>query len=72
MFNHFLNSLPYSLKNNVLLAIHQQTIKNFKIFRGQQNTDFVLRILTNFIPVFSRKNAFLIHEGELIENIILL
>ena len=68
--NILINSLPYSLKNNVLLAIHQQTIKNFKIFRGHQNTDFTLRILTNFIPVSSRKNAFLIHEGELIENII--
>ena len=68
--NILINSLPYSLKNNVLLAMHQQTIKNFKIFRGYQNTDFTLRILTNFIPVFSRKNALLIHEGELIENMI--
>ena len=68
--NILINSLPYSLKNDVLLTIHKQTIKNFKIFKGHQNTDFTLRLLTNFIPVYSRKNAFLIHEGELIENII--
>ena len=68
--NILINSLPYSLKNNLLLTIHQQTIKNFKIFRGYQNTDFTLRILTNFIPIVSRKNALLIREGEIIENMI--
>ena len=69
-YNILINSLPYSLKSQVLLAMHQQTIKNFKIFRGYKNTDFILRILKNFIPLFSKKNVLLIHNGELIENII--
>ena len=68
--NILINSLPYSLKNQVLLAIYQPIIKNFKIFKGYQNSDFTLRLLTNFIPLFSRKNALLIHEGQLIESII--
>ena len=68
--NILINNLPYSLKNQVLLAMYHQTIKSFKIFKGHQNTDFTLRLLTNFIPLFSKKNAFLIYEGQLIDNII--
>ncbi len=68
--NILINSLPHSLKTEILLSIHKKTINNFKIFRGNQNTDFTVRLLTNFIPLFSKKNAFLIHEGQLINNII--
>ena len=68
--NLLINSLPYSLKNSVLLAIYKQTIKNLKIFKNCNNSDFILRLLNNFIPLFSKKNAMLIHEGQLIENII--
>jgi voltage-gated potassium channel len=68
--NLLINSLPHSLKNQLLMAIYGQTIKNFKIFRGTHNTDFTIRLLTNFIPLFSKKNAFLIHEGHMIDNII--
>ena len=68
--NILINSLPHSLKNQIIFAMHEQTIKNFKIFKGNQNTDFTIRLLTNFIPLISKKNAFLIHEGQLINNII--
>ncbi len=64
-----INSLPHSLKTEIILSIHKKIIKNFKIFRGNQNTDFTVRLLTNFIPFFSKKNAYLIHEGQLINNI---
>ena len=68
--NLLINSLPYSLKNKLLLTIHKQTIQNFKIFKGYQNTNFALRLLKNLIPLYSKKNALLIREGQLIENII--
>lgn len=68
--NLLINSLPYSLKNKLLLTIHKQIIKNFKIFKGHQNTNFTLRLLKNLIPLYSKKNALLIREGQLIENII--
>ena len=68
--NLLINSLPHSLKNEILFSMHKLTIKNFKIFKGNQNTDFTIRLLTNFIPLISKKNAFLIHEGQLINNII--
>ena len=68
--NLLINSLPYSLKNTVLLTIYKETINNLKIFRKCQNSDFIVRLLTNFIPIFSKKNAILIHEGHSVENII--
>ena len=68
--NILINNLPYSLRNHLLFTMHSQIIKNFKIFKNCQNTDFILKILTNFIPLFSKKNAILIYEGQLIENIV--
>ena len=67
--NLLINSLPYSLKNSLLLTMYKQTINNMKIFKGCKNSDFIVRLLTNFIPLFSKKNAILIHEGQLVENI---
>ena len=68
--NLLINSLPYSLKNSLLLTMYRHTIDNFKIFKGCKNSDFIVRLLTNFIPLLSKKNAILIHEGQLVENII--
>ena len=67
--NILINSLPYTLKNNLLLAIHQQIIRRFIFFKGCENSDFILKVLTHFIPSYSKKNTFLIKEGEIIENI---
>ena len=67
--NILINSLPYSLKNSLLFEIHREVITKFIFFRGCENSDFILKILTHFIPLNSKKNAFLIKEGELIENI---
>ena len=68
--NILINSLPYSLRNTVLFAVHKQVITNFKIFKKCQNSDFINQVLTNFIPLFSKKNAILIYENQLIENLI--
>ncbi len=67
--NILVNSLPYSIKNMVLFKIYGTYIKKFNFFRKCDNTDFISRVLTNFIPLFSRKKALLIHEGEVIENL---
>ena len=68
--NILINSLPYSLKNLLLLTMYKHTINSLKIFKRCKNSDFIVRLLTNFIPLFSKKNAILIHEGQLVENII--
>ena len=68
--NLLINSLPYYLRNIILFSIHQKVIKNFKIFKKCQNSDFINQVLTFFIPLFSKKNAILIYENQLIDNII--
>ena len=65
-----INSLPYSLRNTILFAVHKQIITNFKIFKKCQNSDFINQLLTNFIPLFSKKNAILIYENQLVENLV--
>ena len=67
--NILINSLPYSLKNTLLFEIHKEVITKFIFFNGCENSDFILRVLTHFIPLSSKKNAFLIKEGDIIENI---
>ena len=67
--NILINSLPLTIKNNLLFEIHKEIIQKFIFFRGCENSDFILKILTHFIPLNSKKNAFLIKEGEIIENI---
>ena len=68
--NILINSLPYSLRNHILFTMHAQTVKKLKIFKNCQNTDFILKLLANFIPLFSKKNAILIYEDQLVENIV--
>ena len=68
--NILINSLPYTLRNTLLFAVHKQVITNFKIFKKCQNSDFINQLLTNFIPLFSKKNAILIYENQLIENLV--
>ena len=67
--NILINNLPYKLKNNLLFAIHRGIVNKFIFFRGCENSDFILKVLTHFIPLYSKKNSFLIKEGEIIENI---
>ena len=67
--NLLINSLPLTIKNNLLFEIHKEIIRKFIFFHGCENSDFILKILTHFIPLYSKKNAFLIKEGEIIENI---
>ena len=67
--NILINSLPYALKNNLLLTIHKEIISKFIFFKGCENSDFIIKVLTHFIPLYSKKNTFLIKEGEKIENI---
>jgi len=68
--NFKINSNLIKLRNTVLFAVHKQVITNFKIFKKCQNSDFINQLLTNFIPLFSKKNAILIYENQLIENLI--
>ena len=68
--NILVNSLPYSVKNMVIFRVYNQCIRKFNFFKKCENTDFISRVLTNFIPLFSKQKAILIREGEIIENIV--
>ena len=69
-FNILVNSLPYAIKNLLLFKVYDRQIKNFRFFKGCQNSDFISKVLTSFIPAFSKKNAFIIREDEIVENIV--
>ena len=69
--NLLVNNLPYTLKNQLMFIIYGNIIiKKFIFFKECQNSDFIIRILTSLIPNSAKKGAFIIHEGELIDNII--
>ena len=68
--NSFIESLPISLKNNILFTMYSNLILDFKFFKRNNNSVFIAEVLNNFIPSISKKNEFLIYEGEMIEEII--
>ena len=65
-----INGIPDTIKNELLLKIYSKVINNFNIFKDVNNSNFILQILTSFIPIISKKEETLILEGELIDNII--
>ena len=68
--NLLVTNLPYTLKNQIMFIIYGSIIKKFKFFKDCENSDFILRILTSFIPLSTKKGAFIIQEGEIIDNIV--
>ena len=65
-----INGIPDTIKNELLLKIYSKVIKGFNIFKKIDNSNFILQMLTSFIPIVSKKEEILILEGELIDNII--
>ena len=68
-YNILISNLPYYLQNSVLFQIHKNEINKFIFFKDCDNSDFILKVLTHFIPIFSKKNIVLVGEGEFLENI---
>jgi len=68
--NSFIETLPFALKNNILFAMYKNTITNFKFFNQNNNSIFIAEVLNNFIPSTSKKNEFLIVEGEMLDEIL--
>ena len=70
--NLLIESLPFTLKNNILFTMYKSAITNFKFFKNNNNSVFIAEVLNNFIPCVSKKNEFLVYEGEMLEEIIFL
>ena len=64
-----LDSLPVTLKNNLIVEMYKPIIKNFIFFKSFQNTDFIVRVILSFKPVLAIKNDILVNEGDIIEDI---
>ena len=68
--NIIINSLPYSLKNSLIIEMYKPIINNFIIFKGLENSNCIVQLVTAFKPIYSIKNDILIQEGDFIEEVI--
>ena len=67
---NLVNNLPDKLRNDMLLVIYRDAINKFFIFKGCNNTDFILQICSAFIQTTVGKETILMTEGKKVENII--
>ena len=65
-----INGVPDAIKIDLLFKIYAKVINEFNIFKDVKNSNFVLQVLTKFIPILSKKEEIIILEGEYIENIV--
>ena len=65
-----INSLPYSLRNLLIIEMYKPIINNFIIFKGLENSNCIVQLVTAFKPIFAIKNDILIQEGDFIEEVI--
>ena len=68
--NSFIESLPFTLKNNILFTMYHTSVTNFKFFKKNNNSVFVAETLNNFVQSIAKKNEFLAYEGEMLQEII--
>ena len=67
---YIINSLPYSLRNSLLIEMYKPIINNFIIFKGLENSNCIIQLVTAFKPIYAIKNDILIQEGDFIEEVI--
>ena len=65
-----INGIPETIKNELLLKIYSKEIARFTIFKNVNNSNFIIQVLTSFIPITMKKEEILLLEGEDVENII--
>ena len=65
-----INGVPDAIKNDLLLKIYSKVINGFNIFKDVNNSNFIIQMLTSFIPIVSKKEEIIQLEGEIVQNII--
>ena len=65
-----INNLPDSLRNDMLLVVYRDVVRNFKVFKGCNNTDFIIQMCSAFIETNCEKETILLMEGKKVEHII--
>ena len=48
-----INGVPDAIKNELLFKIYSKVINEFKIFKNVKNSNFIIQVLTSFIPIIS-------------------
>ena len=69
--NMLTNSLPFNLRNALLLLMFDTCIKNFKLFKNCDNSNFIIQVLSKFVPAVNKKSEIIVYEGEMIEEIVI-
>lgn len=68
--NELLDSLPNSLKCELFEIMYKSVIHNFIFFKNFKNRDFVVEVISNFIPALFVKNDRIINQGDTVEEMI--
>ena len=68
--NVVLNSIPNSLKNSLVIEMYKSFINGFLFFKGIENREFIVQVISKLKPVLGIKGDVLIQEDEFIEDII--
>ena len=68
--NIVLESLPNSLKNSLIIEMYKNFINRFIFFKGIENKEFIVQVISKLQPIIGIKGETLIKEGEYIEDII--
>ena len=61
--------LPYALKNKLIMEMYKPFIDNFIFFKGTENSDFIVKVVTALKPLLSFKGDILVQEGDFIKEI---
>ena len=69
--NLIFESLPFSIRNELLIKMYDPIINNFKLFQYFENSEFVIKFVSLLKPMICTKGDILVNEGDFIEDIIL-
>ena len=64
-----INSLPYSLKNDLIFSMYKSSIEKFDFFKNVSNSNFLVESLSCFSPISVCKDDILLKENDLIEEV---
>ena len=64
-----LESLPYSLRNSLIIEMYKPFINNFIFFKNIKNRDFIVQVVSKLKPALSIKGDVLVQEGDFVEDI---
>ena len=68
--NEIIDNLPIGLRTTLIMEMYKPIINNFIFFKTYSSSDFIIRVILAFRPIFVMKNEKLVNEGDYIEEIV--